>query len=178
MNLQIGNKKIQFFTARPVHFGTTYTFTVYLIGIMENYQIRQMDGLLSQQLLSSTQDADMDFHLIDEEGRSFPVHKWMMAARSPVLGVLLNDDKNRELNQVLVNCNAGEMNQLIKFIYTGEFEGFVSYKLMQLAIKFGIRTLQVLGRTTPIEVSLKEITKSIARNWELGFPAKDYVFPV
>ena len=87
MDLKFGTKKLQFFTASPMQLGSscpTFLFTVYLTGLIENNQIHRMDGLLSKQLLSSTQDSEVDFHLIAENGKRFPVHKWMLAARSPV----------------------------------------------------------------------------------------------
>jgi hypothetical protein len=177
MDLKIGIKKLQLFTAHPVHFHSsfyTFTFNVYLTNILENYQIHQMDGLLSQQLLSSTQEADVDFHLIAENGKRFPVHKWMLAARSPVFAALLSEDEK----EAIMDCNVDVINQFIKFIYTGEFEGSVCPKLMQLAVKYEIKTLQDLCKNGPKKASLKEITRLISRNFEPRSSATDYVCPM
>ena len=79
MDLEIGKNKLQLYTARSIpknsYWSCTFTFTIYLVGMMENYQANQMDNLLSQQLLSSIQDVDVNFNLITEYEKSFPVHK-------------------------------------------------------------------------------------------------------
>jgi len=134
-----------------------------------------VDGLLSQQLISSTQDADVDFNLIAEDGKRFPVHKWILAARSPVFETLFNSEGE---NVVVVDCNEDVMNQLIKFIYTGEFEGFSSRDLTELAVKNEIKTLQDLCQTASKEASLDEINRVIARSFKPGSPETDGVFPV
>ena len=43
-----------------------------------------------------------------------------------------------------MDCTADELEQFIKFIYTGKLEGFVSYALMHLAAKYEIKTLKDL----------------------------------
>ena len=180
MYQKIGKRKLQLFTAHPIHFDsycTTITFTVYLTTILRNYQVHQMDGLLSQQLLSSTQNVDVDFHLIAEDGERFPVHKWVLAARSSVFAVLLSDEKANELNQAIMDCNVDVINQFIKFIYTGEFEGFGSEELLQLAVKYEIKTLQELCKTASKEASLIEISRLIPWNLKPGSSYIDYVFP-
>ena len=141
---------------------------------MENYQVNQMDNLLSQQLLSSIQDSDVDFNLIAENGRSYPVHKWMLVARSPVFTTIFSEEEN----DVIVDCNEDVMKQLIKFIYTGEFEGFSSQELMELAVKYKIKTLEDLCQTALKEASSDEITRLIAQNLEPGPSETDYVVPV
>ncbi len=180
MDLKFGKKKLQFFTASPMHFSCptfVFTFTVYLKGIMENYQIHRMDGLLSPQLLSSTKNSDADFNLIAEDGKRFSVHKWILVARSPVLAALLSDDEN--IRQVIMDCNVDVMNQFIMFIYTGKLKGpTVTPELTQLAIKFEIKTLEELCHSASKEVSLSKITELIASNLEPNSSDTSYVFPV
>jgi len=124
--------------------------SVYLDGIVENYRVHQMDGLLSPQLLPSVEDQlnnGTDFKLIASDGNSFPVHKWMLAARSQVFATLFSDEENSiESIHLAVDCTVNEMKQLIKFIYTGELEGLVTQELMQLAVKYRIKTLEDLCR--------------------------------
>jgi len=178
MDLRIGKKKLQLFTARSIpknsYWSCTFTFTIYLVGIMENYQVNQIDNLLSQQLLASIQDVDVDFNLIAENGKSFPVHKWILAARSTVVAALLSEDEN----EVIMGCSIDVMNQFIKFIYTGEFEGLGSQELMQVTAKYEIKTLQDLCQTAIKEISFNEINSLIARYFEPGSSDTDYILPV
>jgi len=122
---------------------------VYLDGIVENYRVHQMDGLLSPQLLPSVLDQlnnETDFRLIASDGNSFPVLKWMLAARSTVFATLFGDEENIESLHLAVDCTGNEMKQFIKFIYTGELEGLVTQELMQLAVKYRIKTLEDVCR--------------------------------
>jgi len=71
---------VQLFTSplEPIGLNTaltaslTISFTVHLTGIVEDYQVYQMDCLLSQQLLSSAMDkAGTDVKLIARDGEHF-----------------------------------------------------------------------------------------------------------
>lgn len=90
-------------------------------------------------------------------------------------GSPLSDDENRELNQVVIDCNGEVMNQFIKFIYTGEFDGFFSQELVQVAVKYDIKTLEDLCQTAPKKASLNDITKFIPWNLESGSSDIDLV---
>lgn len=137
----------------------TFFFKIYLTGIVDNYRVHLMDGLLSQQLWSSVMNHhdDSDFKLIAEGGKCFPVHKWLLAARSPVFETLFSVEFTG-LSYTL-NCNEDQMNQLIKFIYTGELEGLVGPELMQLAIEYKIKTLENLCQFALQEVSLDKMAQ-------------------
>jgi len=95
-------------------------FTVYLSGISNNYNLKQIDGLLSQQLWPSSH-IRTDIILIAEDGKSFPAHKWMLAARSPAFVALFNQ-KEKEQNHVIECSTVDEIDQFIKLMYTGEVE--------------------------------------------------------
>jgi len=121
-----------------------FAFTVYLTGIGDNYRVQQMDSLLSQQLRISIENQEdiASFKLIANDGKSFAVHKWMLAARSPVFAALFSSNEEIGSIHLAVDCNANEMNQFIQFIYTGELVGLVSNALMQLAVNYEIKTLR------------------------------------
>jgi len=149
---------IQLFTApsklfkndvKPPDF--TFHFTVYLTGIVDNYHVCQMDGLLSQQLWSSVADQpndEADFKLIANDGKSFPVHKWMLAARSSVFAALFSNEEEMESVDFAIDCAVDEMKQFIKFIYTGELDELASHELMDLAANFEIKTLEDLCKSS------------------------------
>ena len=50
------------------------------------------------------------------------------------------------------------MNQFIKFIYTGELEGPVSHGLVQLAVKYQIKTLEKIYQTASQDVSMDQMS--------------------
>lgn len=129
---------IQLFTAALNWFmaskNPVFTFHIFLMPIVvENYQIEQRDQRLKEQLWTSS---GTDFELI-AYGRKFPVHKWVLAARSPVFA-----DDFKTQNQPMHRVDADCMEQFINFIYTGELVGQISSQLNQLATTYQIKTLE------------------------------------
>jgi len=136
----------------------TFDVSVHFTGIVDNYQVQQIDGLLSDQLwLSVTEQLDGEgFKLIASDESYLPVHKWMLAARSPVFAALFSSEEDIQSLHLIINCNAEEMSQFIRFIYTGELEGLVTQELAQLAIKYQIKTLEKI-----CEAALKDAHFSV-----------------
>ncbi len=140
MELKIGRKAdedgtIQLFTSslQPVGDACSFTFTVQLTGIVENYRVSSIDRLLSQQLWLSNQDGT-DFELIAKDGKSFPVHKWILAARSPVFATLFGNEESEP--NYCMDCTVDEIQQFVKFVYTGEFEEPVTSYLTRLTVEY------------------------------------------
>jgi len=159
-------KLIQLFTANLGAFFMTkdapitcwLTFTVHLTGITgNNYQVLPLDGLLSPQLmLSPVLNHDgTDSTLISSNGKNFPVHKWILAARSPVFATLFSKEEV-ELNY-FIDCTEDEMKQFIKFVYTGELEGLVTQTILQLADQFRIKALEDLYETASQVFSVEDM---------------------
>lgn len=65
-----------------------FTFNIYLEGIVKSYQIQRWD-YLCKQLWSNRFGTDFEFIA---EGKRFPVHKFVLAARSPVFAVLFGNE--------------------------------------------------------------------------------------
>ncbi len=139
----------------------TFKFTVSLTGIVDNYRVHQVDGLLSQQLWFSVTDQPngADFKLIASDGTFLPVHKWMLAARSPIFAALFSSNEPVTTLHLSVDCTVNEMSQFIKFIYTGELEGLVSHTLLQLAVKYQIKTLEDVCKTAFQEAYAPSVAK-------------------
>jgi len=155
---------IQFFTStlEPVVLSTAQTasltiyFTVHLTGIVKNYRVYQMDGLLSQQLLpSATDKAGTDVKLYARDGEHFAAHKCVLAARSPVFAALYNEDGLK--SDHTIDCTHEEMIQFVKFIYTGEFCGPFNSGLLKLAADYQIGTLENLCQAASKDISMKEM---------------------
>lgn len=82
-----------------------------------------------------------DFKLISKDGSFIQVQKFILAARSPVFAALFTEEV--EPNHVM-DLTFSEMNQFVKFIYTGELEGLFTYGLLQSAIAYKMKTLEYL----------------------------------
>jgi len=134
-----------------------------------------MDGLLSQQLwLSATNQAGTDYNLITQDGKSFPVHKWILAARSPVFAALLSETEDKQNDHHYLNCTDNELSQFIKFIYIGELCGLISRELMQLAVTYQVESLEKLcNQAVPKEFSIecnKKAAAFAAKYFDSGSP--------
>lgn len=128
---------------------------IYIKSIVEAYQIQQIDYHLSNQLWSTYTNQDStDFDLITG-GKSYPVHKFVLAARSPVFSALF-DEGARQLKIPFVD--ATYLEQFLKFVYTGELEGPASSdQLMKLANTYKITTLIELCRAASHDIPLGEL---------------------
>lgn len=88
-------------------------------------------------------------------GKTFPVTKFVLAARSPVFSALVNKG-TRQLKLPFVE--AACLEQFLKFIYTGELEGPArSDQLMKLAKTYKITTLIELCRVASHDIPLGEL---------------------
>jgi len=143
---------------------------VFLVGIVDDYRVHQVDRYLSQQLLSSVTDQQdlADFKLIASDGNSFTVHKWMLSARSPVFAALFSNEEKIKSLHLAVDCTLEEMSQFIRFIYTGELDGLVNPELMQLAVKYRIKTLEDICRTASQDVFSEDRMAMIALHLKSG----------
>jgi len=136
---------LQLFTA-PLNGITTgnrsFIFKIYLSGVVQDYRAEEVDLLLRKQLRSSF-TSQTDFKIV-AEGKNFPVHKFMLATRSPVFAAHFKEE-NMEDTYAIGSVDAASVQQFIKFIYTGELEGSVmSQQLLHLAETYKIKTLEDL----------------------------------
>ena len=138
--------KAQRFTAplkKEVTGDVTYIFQVYISGVVEDFQARQRDSLISDQLwLSAKNQVGTDFHLVAAD-KIFPVHKFILVARSPVFAAQFDEERPKSNKQhKFDHVDAACMEQFLMFIYTGELKGSVSPQLKELATTYQIKTLE------------------------------------
>lgn len=124
-------------------------FKVYITGTSMDYVTQRTDGLLKEQIWSSAQNVvGTDFDVI-AEGKKFPVHKFILAARSSVFAHLFETEKEKFEKEIMIEVDVTCMEQFLKFIYTGELEGPIrNLQLMNLAKKYQIKTLEALCQST------------------------------
>jgi len=64
-----------------------FTFKIYVEGTVGSYHIQRWDYLLREEFWSNPFGRDFEFVA---EGKRFPVHKFILAARSPVFAALFS----------------------------------------------------------------------------------------
>ncbi len=107
-----------------------------------------MDNLWS----SVTNQTWTDFKIIAAVGeKSFSVHKFMLAARSPIFASVFTKNPATSIQTEFVNGIC--MKQFLVFVYTGQLVGAVySPDLRQLATKYQLPTLeQLCSLASPLE---------------------------
>ncbi len=144
------NGKVQLYTAQLGSFATgteRYKFHVYVTGIVEDYKFYpNKDSLINEQLwLSAKNQVGTDFEIIAGK-KIFPVHKFILAARSPVFDALFNEEKMGSNKKLKFESDVDEscMEKFLKFVYTGELEEAIvnPNKLKELASIYQIKTLE------------------------------------
>ena len=142
---------IQLFTA-PLKFSLTndnsFIFNIYITGVADGYRVQDC-GLIEHLWSSALNRVGTDFELI-VEGKSFPIHKVVLAARSPVFEAQFkNESSTIESKQTIDAVDAKSMEQFLKFIYTGELDGPIIRnrdQLFHLAETYQVQTLASICR--------------------------------
>jgi len=159
MKLEVGGPEyqsdgsIQLFTS-PISFRLTsnnsFTFNINICGITDSYRIQEVDCILTEHLWSSALNrVGTDLFELLVDGRSFPVHKVVLAARSSVFEAQFKNKSSAiESEQTIDWVDAQSMEQFLKFIYTGELDGLEIKKnsqLLHLAETYQLKTLEFMG---------------------------------
>jgi len=159
------NGKVQLFKARLGHSTTgseSYKFHVYITGVVEDFQFIQKDSIINEQLwLSAQNQIGTDFEITAGK-KIFPVHKFILAARSPVFAAQFDEEKKEKLYFDDSAC----MEEFLKFVYTGQLEGIIinPKKLKELASIYKIKTLESI-----CEAASKEMDDDLMVKFILEF---------
>lgn len=125
------------------------------------FQIQPADYLWSKQLCLSvmTNQDSADLELTNGE-TSFKVHKFIMAAHSPIFAAHLLDNETQQLE--IPFATAACTQQFLHFIYTGELQGPVRCKrLLELAEMYKIQSLIDLCRGALPDVLQDELARNL-----------------
>lgn len=147
-SIQLFTKQLSKMVSTGAH---SFSFQLQITSIIQDYHIQRLDGLMGQQLWSSAvNQTGTDFELI-AEGKRFPVHKFILAARSPIFAAqfargtcsLISDEEGNKSKRRTNFVDATIMEQFLKFIYTGELEGGTSAQLLELATTYEIQLVNM-----------------------------------
>ena len=126
----------------------TLTFRIYVEGSVPSYGYKLSDELLNIQLWSAAQNGHCtDVQLVVGE-RVFPVHKIILAARSPVFNAMFSNAMTESTSGIvnITDVDPDVLEQLLRFMYTGELHhsASCSKRLAAVADKYQVETLQNL----------------------------------
>jgi len=102
----------------------TFTFEIYMSGMQDNLQLQQIDCFIGKQLMSSIEKNVFEFVLGELK---IPVHKFILAARSPVFAAKFGSEGGTALQQEKMDdgTDLHALKQLLHFIYTGTLDAQV-----------------------------------------------------
>jgi hypothetical protein len=152
-------------------------FRIHIEGSVPGYSYQLADRLAKEQLWAAVTEKNKN--LVDVEivvkGKTFSVHKAILAARSPIFAneftnkkkPLTNDPQKIQINGV----EPAAVEQFLHFIYTGESTGtLANEELLKLADEYQLKTLASLCRTAlkGIETSqMVHLTNKLHMNAEI-----------
>ena len=142
-------RSVQLYTAKletMMSGDLSFTFHVCIRAKVPNYHAERIDLLLGQQLWSAAVNQRGTDLILFAEGIRFPVHKFILAARSFVFANQIQAIEAQQQEPLIAFPNKSILEQFLKFIYTGELVGEVSNPLWQLAVDYQVETLINLCR--------------------------------
>jgi len=109
------NRSVQLFKSRLrggiISGNQSFKFKIFLQGCVTDYQIQTLDSLMRQQLWLNRTQTDFEFIA---EGKLFPVHKFILAARSSVFAALFGIGMSTQGNHVMEPSGTTEDNSLLE----------------------------------------------------------------
>jgi speckle-type POZ protein len=139
----------------------TFSFRICIEGTDSGYSYQLCDRLAKDQLWAALKSqkhlADVEFVVKD---KTFPVHKAILAARSPVFA---DEFKKKQLSAPRIRIDDMEpstVENFLYFIYTGEPIGTLADEdLQELADRYGLTTLTGLCRFALKKIDVMQMAK-------------------
>jgi len=162
---KVDSRQIQLHTSQ-LHFvaagNYSFTFQVYMYSKEpDNYPVVRLDGLLGQQLWSAAINQVGTDYELTADGKTFSVHRFILAARSSVFAAQFSEKEKEEIFHLFESSSC--LHQLLKFMYTGELEGMVSRQLKELAEKYKVSQLERLCKAAYNSSQERSLASDIGR---------------
>ena len=129
--------------------GFTLHFVVHRVSTVENFRYQLRDSFYAGELWDSAvnkEHTDVEFKV---EGKTFPAHRSILAARCPALAALIAPAESSPLSPATVYIEAVDpaaFEALLHFIYTGMIKTpTVDENLLEVAKTFGMETLKLVA---------------------------------
>ena len=174
------NTAVQVFSLEIKDYVSIYengvTFHIYLTGCLPEYRYQLRDSLLRENLWSAAQNQNMtDVMFLVNGVDKFYAHKMILAARSPVFASQFERRPifPTELEIIaLDNVDPSDLEQFLRFVYTGEFTSTVNAKLLQLFASYRIESAVKMQDYINQHISAEHLVKIAV----LANPASRQVF--
>jgi len=146
-------------------------FHIQIASTIPNYDFKFRDQLFQKDLWGAARALKMTDFVFLVGSTSFPAHRSILAARSPVFAAMLNSGlEEARSGQVQINDTDPESFALfLRFLYVGELEdneeeavisGLMKKKLFALADKYQVETLMKICQTPARSADLEETMNS------------------
>lgn len=139
----------------------TFTFSVHVVETLSNYRYQLSDVLLAEQLWFAAQNkqwTDVEFAV---KSHIFSAHRTILAARSPILFVLVNSTKPG--SRIKINhSNPIAFEIFLCFIYTGVFnvhkKRSINEEVLRLADQYDLTTLKTICELAVRDIDANDLT--------------------
>ena len=174
------NTAVQVFSLESKDYVSIYengvSFHIYLTGCLPEYRYQLRDSLLRENLWSAAQNQNMtDVMFLVNGVDKFYAHKMILVARSPVFASQFERRPifPTELEIIaLDNVDPSDLEQFLRFVYTGEFTATVNAKLLQLFASYRIESAVKMQDYINQHISAEHLVKIAV----LANPASRQVF--
>jgi speckle-type POZ protein len=141
----------------------TFVFRICIEGSVPDYFYRLSDRLAKDQLWAAAKSQNGADVEIVVSGKTFPVHKAILAARSPVFEAEFTKEQqgNDQPVQIQIDdVDPSTVERFLYFIYTGESMGtLANEELLKLAEKYQLTTLTRLCQNALKKLGIMQLKK-------------------
>ena len=142
----------------------TFVFRICIEGSVPDYSYRLSDRLTKDQLwdAASKNNNGADVEIV-VRGKTFPAHKAILAARSPIFAAEFTKEQQGNDQPVQIQIDGVDpstVERFLYFIYTGESMGtLANEELLKLAEKYQLTTLTRLCQTALKKLGIMQLKK-------------------
>ncbi len=145
---------------------SSLTLHVQVVNTIPNYDFKFVDSTWEEKIWNATiakEFTDVEFLIGDQ---SFPAHRFILSARSPVFAAMFNSGMaEAQTGQVRIDgdVDVNIFRNFLEFLYVGALKSFDGKEeLFALADKYQVETLLVLCKpSTEPPMNIDDLTKAL-----------------